>query len=101
MITNRELPHVVELLERLPANYKSDVNALLDELEGRSVWRLNPEFLEFNKYKFRVSDGDVEIIIELGFATDNIRIVDIRRRTTIKRILRKISRAIDITPKKG
>jgi hypothetical protein len=101
MITNRQLPHIVDLIEGLPEKYKSDVIALLDELENSFPAGLNTEYLGFSKYKVRVAGGEAEVIIEAGFL-NNIRIVDIKTRTNIKGILRKIGRVIDkidIAPK--
>ena len=94
MITNRELPHVVQLIDALPERYKGDVKSLLDELE-RGIWvSHNPEYVGFSKYKIRIAGGDVELIVEAGISLD-VRIVDIKVRPNIRGILRKIGHAID------
>lgn len=98
MITNRNLPHIKDMIARVPQKYQSDVTALLDELESEQSPQPNWEYVKFNKYKIKVADGDIEIIFELNWSGE-IRLVDIKERLNITGILKKIREGIDITPK--
>lgn len=96
MITNRKNQRIVDLIDGLPGTDKTGVAQALDGLNS-GIWSpLNPQHIQFDKYKIRV--GDVEIIFEYDLASGDITIVDIKQRKGVLDILRKIGEAIDISP---
>lgn len=98
MITNRNSPHVTNLIDGLRAKDKADVGIALDKLANQGLSPAsNPTQINFNTYKIAVGGGNVEIILQLELSGD-MRIVDIRNRATLKRILQKIAKAIEIGP---